>query len=69
MGLILGLVVMLVMFYFVVMRAEEKKEKRRKGMVSGLWKGDKVVRMGGVQGRMVEIREEMVVLKVKEVRK
>ncbi|MBO2943423.1 preprotein translocase subunit YajC [Paenibacillus sp. F411] len=68
-GLILPFVLMFVIFYFLLIRPQQKKQKTRNAMLSALKKGDKVVTIGGLHGTIVEITDDIVVLKVNDVTK
>lgn len=51
----LGLVV--VVFYFFMMRPQIKKQKEQKNFINELKKGDKVVTIGGIVGKITEMNE------------
>ncbi|MEK3731384.1 MULTISPECIES: preprotein translocase subunit YajC [Paenibacillus] len=68
-GMILPFVLMFVVFYFLLIRPQQKKQKARTAMLSALKKGDKVVTIGGLHGTIVEITDDIVVLKVNDVTK
>ena len=60
----LPLVLIFVVFYFLLIRPQTKRAKEHKTMVAGLAKGDEVVTSGGVLGRVSEVGENFVLLKV-----
>ncbi|WP_310552011.1 preprotein translocase subunit YajC [Paenibacillus glufosinatiresistens] len=68
-GLILPFVLMFVVFYFLLIRPQQKKTKNRNAMLKALSKGDKVVTIGGLHGTIVEITDDIVILKVNDVTK
>jgi preprotein translocase subunit YajC len=72
-GSILGLVgpfvLMIVVFYFLLIRPQQKKTKTRNTMLKALKKGDKVVTIGGLHGTILEISDDIVVLRVNDVTK
>lgn len=72
-GSILGLVgpfvLMFVVFYFLLIRPQQKKTKARNGMLKALKKGDKVVTIGGLHGTIMELSDDIVVLRVNDVTK
>lgn len=68
-GLIMPFVFMIVIFYFLLIRPQQKKQKTRTAMLNALKKGDKVVTIGGLHGTIVEITDDIVVLKVNDVTK
>ena len=57
----IGLVVIL---YFFMIRPQVKRQKEHKAMVEALGKGDEVVTMGGVVGRVVDLGDEYATLEV-----
>ena len=62
-------VLMFVVFYFLLIRPQQKKTKTRNGMLKALKKGDKVVTIGGLHGTIVEISDDIAVLRVNDVTK
>ncbi|WNS43646.1 preprotein translocase subunit YajC [Paenibacillus sp. MMS20-IR301] len=70
-GSILGLVgpfvLMFVVFYFLLIRPQQKKTKTRNAMLKSLKKGDKIVTIGGLHGTIMEISDDIVVLRVNDV--
>lgn len=67
--LIIPFVLMFVIFYFLLIRPQQKKTKARNAMLRALSKGDKVVTIGGLHGTIVEITDDIVVLRVNDVTK
>jgi preprotein translocase subunit YajC len=57
----LGLIVIL---YFLMIRPQMKRQKEHKKLIEGLGKGDEVITMGGVAGRIVELGDNFVSLEV-----
>lgn len=57
----IGLIVIL---YFLMIRPQIKRQKEHKALVEGLSKGDEVVTMGGVAGRIVELGDNFAQLEV-----
>lgn len=51
-----------VVFYFFMIRPQMKKAKDAKKFREALKKGDKVVTIGGIHGKILEIRETTVLL-------
>lgn len=68
-GMILPFVLMFVVFYFLLIRPQQKKQKTRASMLNQLKKGDKVVTIGGLHGTIMEITDDVVVLRVNDVTK
>jgi preprotein translocase subunit YajC len=57
----IGLVVIL---YFFMIRPQVKRQKEHKTMVDALGKGDEIVTMGGMVGRITELGDEYATLEV-----
>jgi preprotein translocase subunit YajC len=51
-----------VVFYFFLIRPQLKKSKEAKTFREAMNKGDKVVTIGGIHGKILEIRETSIVL-------
>ncbi|RJG21226.1 preprotein translocase subunit YajC [Paenibacillus thiaminolyticus] len=67
--MLLPFVAMFAVFYFLLIRPQQKKQKQRNSMLSQLKKGDKIVTIGGLHGTIMEITEDIVVLRVNDVTK
>ena len=57
---------MFVVFYFFMIRPQMKKAKDEKKFRSELKKGDKVVTIGGIHGKIAEVKETVLVIEVGE---
>ena len=68
-SLIWPFILMFAIFYFLLIRPQQKKQKARAGMLSTLKKGDKVVTIGGLHGKIVEITDDIIVLLVNDATK
>ncbi|EMR02233.1 preprotein translocase subunit YajC [Cesiribacter andamanensis] len=53
-----------IIFYFFMIRPQQRRQKQHKTFVDTLKKGDQVVTIGGMHGRVVEVSDEAVVLDV-----
>ena len=60
----LPLVLMFVVLYFVMIRPQMKKQKEHRAMIDALAKGDEVVTVGGVLGKVSKLGEAYVGLEV-----
>ncbi len=65
-GTMMPFILLLVIFYFLLIRPQQKKQKMHQEMLQSLKKGDRVVTTGGIQGTVVGIKENIVVLRVAE---
>lgn len=59
---ILLMVVIFAIFYFLIIRPQHKEAKRIKAMLAALKKGDRVITVGGIYGKVVEVRGDSVIL-------
>ena len=57
----IGLIVIL---YFLMIRPQIKRQKQHKALVEGLAKGDEVITMGGVAGRITDIGDNFARIEV-----
>lgn len=55
---------MIVVFYFFMIRPQQKKAKDQKTFSEAVKKGDYVITIGGLHGRVDEVQDETVVLEV-----
>ena len=53
-------------FYFLLIRPQKKKETDRKKMIDELKKGDNIVTVGGLYGKVVSVDEASVLAQVDE---
>jgi preprotein translocase subunit YajC len=61
---ILMFALLIVVFYFFFIRPQTKKNKEMRKYRESLQKGDKVVTIGGIHGKISEIRETTFVLEL-----
>ncbi len=60
----LPLVLIIVVFYFFMIRPQMKKQKEVAAFRNSLAKGDKVITTGGIYGKIVEMKDNTVLLQV-----
>ena len=60
----LPLVLIIVVFYFFMIRPQMKKQKELATFRNSIAKGDKVVTTGGIYGKIVELKDNTVLLQV-----
>jgi preprotein translocase subunit YajC len=53
---------MIVVFYFFMIRPQMKKSKEQKNFREGLKKGDKIVTIGGIHGKILEVKETTLII-------
>jgi len=56
------MVLMIVVFYFFMIRPQMKKSKEQKTFREGLKKGDRVVTIGGIHGKVLEVKETTMII-------
>lgn len=60
--MIVLLVAMVGVFYFLIIRPEKKKKKEEEQLRSSLSEGDKITTIGGIVGKIVDIKDENIVI-------
>lgn len=61
-GQIVMLLMIVVVFYFFMIRPQQKKQKEQKNFRANLAIGDKVVTIGGIHGKILEVADSTVLL-------
>lgn len=56
------IVAMFVIFYFLLIRPQKKRDKEARMMLESLVVGDKVVSIGGIYGKITQLKEDTLVL-------
>lgn len=60
----LPLFLILVVFYFFFIRPQTKKNKEQKKYREALKKGDKIITIGGLHGKIAEVKETTIIIEV-----
>ncbi len=60
----LPMIALFVIFYFLLIRPQQKRQKEHKNMVSGLAKGDEIVTMGGVLGKITAVDDNFITVEI-----
>ena len=63
---IIMLVVMYLAFHFFLIRPQKAEKARREDMLQHLHKGNKVMTVGGIYGEILELKDNVIDLKVAE---
>lgn len=63
---LLFFIAILGVFYFFMIRPQQKKQKEEKLFREGLKKGDKVVSIGGIHGKVTTMNDTSAVIQVSE---
>jgi len=53
---------MIAIFYFFMIRPQMKKQKDQKKLIDSIAKGDKIVTLGGIQAKVVEVHEVYLII-------
>ena len=61
---IVPLILIIVVFYFMLIRPQQKRQKKIKEMLDNLKVGDRVKTIGGIYGRIVSIKDDVITLEV-----
>ena len=61
-GIIIPMVLLFAVMYFMIIRPQKKREKLTRDMLSGLVVGDKIVTIGGIQGKITSIKDDSIVI-------
>lgn len=63
-GQFIPLILIIVVFYFFMIRPQMKKAKDQKKFRENIAKGDKIVTIGGIHGKIVEVQEKTFIIEV-----
>ncbi len=64
MGQLIMILLIIVVFYFFMIRPQMKKAKEEKLFKQSLLKGDKVVTIGGVHGKIIDVNDTTFIIEV-----
>ncbi len=57
-------VLLIIVFYFFMIRPQLKKAKEQKKFRENITKGDKVITIGGIHGKIVDVQETTFIIEV-----
>ena len=60
----LPLIALVAVFYFLILRPQQKRAKEQKAMIEALQKGDEVVTLGGILGKVIKVSDENVAVEI-----
>jgi preprotein translocase subunit YajC len=63
-GAFLPLILLIVVFYFFFIRPQMKKQKDLNKFRENLKKGDKIITIGGIHGKIIEINDKTFIIEV-----
>jgi preprotein translocase subunit YajC len=58
------LIAMVAVFYFIILRPQQKRAKDQKTLMEALQKGDEVVTIGGMLGKVTKVGDENVAIEI-----
>ena len=61
---ILPMVLLFVVFYFLLIRPQQKRQKQHKQMIAEIAKGDEIVTMGGLLGKVTDVNDNFLTVEV-----
>ncbi len=64
--MLIMLVLFIAIFYFMILRPEKKKKKDAEDLRNSLHKGDRITTIGGIVGKIVDIKDEKIVMETGE---
>lgn len=59
---IIYIVVMIAIFYFLLIRPQKKRQRQMQNMLDSMRKGDEIVTIGGIMGKVFDIRQDCVII-------
>jgi preprotein translocase subunit YajC len=63
---LLPIIAIFIIFYFILIKPQQKKQKEHGNMISHLSRGDKIVTNGGLYGKVVDVKEHIIVIKISD---
>ncbi|RCS57443.1 preprotein translocase subunit YajC [Parvibium lacunae] len=63
-GQFLPLILMFILLYFLMIRPQMKKAKEQRAMIEALAKGDEVITVGGILGKITQVDEAYINVEV-----
>ena len=58
------ILLLLLIFYFFMIRPQQKKQKQIEEYRSKLSKGDKIITIGGLHGKITDVQEKVFVIEI-----
>ncbi len=63
-SMLLFMVPLIFLFYFFIIRPEKKRRNEHTNMIASLQKGDTIITIAGIYGRIVEVRDDKLIVEV-----
>lgn len=61
---ILPFVLIFILFYFLILRPQQKQQREKQELLRNLKRGDSIVTVGGIYGRILNVAEDVVTLEI-----
>ncbi|MDI3540898.1 Sec translocon accessory complex subunit YajC [Koleobacter methoxysyntrophicus] len=58
------LIFIFIIFYFLLIRPQQKRDKERKQMLGSLKEGDQIITIGGIYGKILDIKDDIITLEI-----
>ena len=66
MGMLVMIVPFIAIFYFLMIRPEQKRKKKAAEMRDSLAVGDEVTTIGGIVGKVVQVKDDFITIETSE---
>jgi preprotein translocase subunit YajC len=63
-SMLIFLLLMILIFYFFMIRPQQKKQKKVEEARNSLQRGDKVVTIGGIHGKIVDVKDRTFTIEI-----
>lgn len=63
-GSLIYLVVLVVIFYFMIIRPQQQRQKQHQQTINSLKPNLKITTLGGILGKVVEVKEDTVIIEI-----
>jgi len=63
---LLPLVIIFVIFYYLLIRPQKLSQREHQKMIQNLQKNDEIVTTGGLHGRIINLKEKTLILRIDE---
>ncbi len=61
---LLPLIVIFIIFYYLLIRPQKLSQKEHQKMIQNLNKNDEIVTTGGLHGRIINIKDKTIILRI-----
>ena len=58
------IILIVIVFFWLMRRSEKKKQKERQDMIDAINPRDRVVTIGGIHGRVVNVKDDVAIIRV-----